>query len=87
MKKDTHMMGEPLVSLSGRFPVSVVARIDAHVEATRRALPGVSFGRSDALRSLVMQALDALESRAEAVPAAPAPQLPPRRRKRVAAAD
>ncbi|HEY5865304.1 MAG TPA: hypothetical protein VI542_07090 [Candidatus Tectomicrobia bacterium] len=59
-KKNAHAMGEPLMSLTGRFPVSVVARIDAHAEAMRRAMPGLSIGRSDVLRSLVVQALDAL---------------------------
>jgi hypothetical protein len=59
-RKDAHAMGEPLMSLTGRFPVSVVARIDAHAEAMRGAMPGLSIGRTDVLRSLVVQALDAL---------------------------
>lgn len=59
-KKNAHAMGEPLMSLTGRFPVSVVARIDAHAEAMRLAMPGLSIGRTDVLRSLVVQALDAL---------------------------
>ncbi len=59
-KKNAHAMGEPLMSLTGRFPVSIVARLDAHAEAMRRAMPGLSIGRSDVLRSLVVQALDAL---------------------------
>jgi hypothetical protein len=59
-RKDAQAMGEPLMSLTGRFPVSVVARIDAHAEALRRTMPGLSIGRSDVLRWLVVQALDTL---------------------------
>lgn len=61
-RKDAHAMGEPLMSLTGRFPVSVVARIDAHAEAMRCAMPGLSIGRTDVLRSLIVQALDALHA-------------------------
>jgi hypothetical protein len=86
-KKDAHAMGEPLTPLTGRFPVSIVARIDAHTEAMRRAMPGLSIGRSDALRSLVVQALDALYGSAVAAAEPPAPQAPARRRQRQSAAD
>lgn len=59
-KKDTHTLGEPLVSIAARFPASLAAQIDGHLAAMRRTVPGVTIGRSDALRSLVMHALDAL---------------------------
>jgi hypothetical protein len=89
-KKDTHTLGEPLVSIAARFPASLAAQIDGHLEAMRRTVPGVTIGRSDALRSLVMQALDALYGpTANAVTATvtdtDVPQSPPRKRKRLTA--
>ena len=59
-KKDTHTLGEPLVSIAARFPASLATQIDVHLEAMRRIVPGVTIGRSDALRSLVLHALEAL---------------------------
>ena len=59
-EKDAHTLGEPLVSIAARFPTSLAAQIDVHLETMRRTVPGVTIGRSDALRSLVMHALDAL---------------------------
>ena len=78
------------MSLTGRFPVSVVARIDAHAEAMRRTMPGLSIGRSDVLRSLVVQALDALYAPTagavtDTITDTEAPQSPARRRTRQAA--
>ena len=59
-KKDTHTLGEPLVSIAARFPASMAAQIDTHLAAMRRTIPGITLGRSDALRSLVLHALEAL---------------------------
>ena len=89
-KKDTHTLGETLVSIAARFPASLAAQIDGHLEAMRRTVPGVTIGRSDALRSLVMQARDALYGpTANAVTATvtdtDVPQSPPRKRKRLTA--
>ena len=59
-KKDSHTLGESLVSIAARFPTSLAAQIDDHLAAMRRTIPGITLGRSDALRSLVLHALEAL---------------------------
>jgi hypothetical protein len=82
-RKDARVLGEELVPLTGRFPLSVVTRIDARLDAMRRAMPGIPLGRSDVLRVLLVQALDALDAEAEP-PETPTPQKPPRPRKRQA---
>ena len=90
-KKDAHTLGEPLVSIAARFPTSLAAQIDVHLETMRRTVPGVTIGRSDALRSLVMHALDALygptaNAVTDTVTDTDAPLSPPanaRRRKRL----
>jgi hypothetical protein len=84
-RKDSHAMGEPLVTLSGRLPLSVLARIDAYVESMRRATPGLNIGRSDAFRILLVEGLDAVSRRADTPTSPPKEQKPPRRRKREAA--
>jgi hypothetical protein len=80
--KDPYTLGEPLVTLTGRFPLSLVSRIDAYVESMRRATPGLNIGRSDALRTLVLHALDVLNGSAVAATEPPAPQSPTRQRVR-----
>jgi hypothetical protein len=89
-KKDAHTLGEPLVSIAARFPASLAAQIDVHLDAMRRTVPGVTIGRSDALRSLVMHAIEALygptaTAVTDTVTDTDAPQAPPRRRTRQAA--
>ncbi|HEY5863944.1 MAG TPA: hypothetical protein VI542_00095 [Candidatus Tectomicrobia bacterium] len=64
-RKDARVLGEELVPLTGRFPLSVVTRIDARLDAMRRAMPGIPLGRSDVLRVLLVQALDALDAEAD----------------------
>ena len=58
--KETYALGKELVSIAARFPASLAAQIDAHLAAMRRTIPGITLGRSDALRSLVLHALEAL---------------------------
>jgi hypothetical protein len=86
-RKDSHALGEPLVTLSGRLPLSVLARIDAYVESIRRATPGLNIGRSDAFRMLLVEGLDAVSRRADTPTAPPKEQKAPRKRTRQTAAD
>src|SRR5262245_23096604 len=72
-QKNARTLGEPLVLVSVRLPESLITRVDQYVDVMRQTLPGASVGRADALRSLVVQALDAL-----------APPQPPTKRKRQA---
>lgn len=44
-----------------RLPVEMFRRIDAHVERMRTASPGVTITRTDAVRSLLHEALERRE--------------------------
>lgn len=41
-----------------RLPGSLVAWIDAHAERMRESIPGAKFTRADAVRTLLVAALD-----------------------------
>ena len=47
-----------------RLPDELIARIDRHVERMRAAAPGCRVARSDAVRSLLIAALDVAEAAA-----------------------
>lgn len=65
--KDYRAMGEDLVGIAVRVPASIMDEIDAHVERLRAASRWAKVGRSDALRDLILRALESL-----ATPAPPA---------------
>ena len=65
--KDARVLGEDLVVVTARIPPSALTFIDQHVARLRRQHRGRKFGRSEAIRDLIMRAIDALE----------APLLPP----------
>lgn len=46
-----------------RLPDEVFERIDAHAARLKALAPGLSISRTEALRSLVISALDAAEGR------------------------
>lgn len=48
--------------LAIRLPVEVIERIERHAARLKRATPGVGVTRTDALRSLLLDALDYAES-------------------------
>lgn len=50
--------GEPLLQVAVRLPESVIERIDAYVEKRRASLPGVQLTRADAIRFLLLRALE-----------------------------
>lgn len=41
-----------------RLPSSLVAWVDAHAEALRASIPGAKFSRADAVRALLLAALE-----------------------------
>jgi hypothetical protein len=58
--KDHRSLGEDLVPLAVRIPVSIIPEIDAHVARMRRQHRYMRIGRSDALRDLIIRACDAI---------------------------
>lgn len=42
-----------------RVPHALALRVDAYLEQMKARLPGVSLSRNDAMRTLLIQALDA----------------------------
>lgn len=44
--------------LAIRLPAAIVARIERHAERLRQRFPGVSVTRTDAIRALLVDALD-----------------------------
>jgi hypothetical protein len=54
---------EPTKMINFRLEPSLIARLDAHAERMTAATPGVTFSRIDALRTLLVPALDAVERR------------------------
>jgi len=61
MAKKTGKGSTPLVAF--RLSDELQARLDRHVERMSEATPGVLFTRTDAIRSLLTQALDIVEGR------------------------
>lgn len=46
-----------------RLDAALLKRLDAHAERMREAMPGLTISRTDALRTLLLKALDAEEKR------------------------
>lgn len=76
----------PYTMLSIRFPDWMIKAIDAHVETMHGTTPMVTLSRSDAVRDLVFQALQA-GGEAGGEPATAKPPAPPRRPARKAVGD
>jgi hypothetical protein len=53
---------EPTTQVAFRLEPSLIARIDAHAGRMSAATPGLTFSRIDALRALLVPALDAAEA-------------------------
>jgi len=52
-------MSETVVSF--RFSDEILKRVDKHVERMEKNEPGLKFTRADAVRTLVVRALEAIE--------------------------
>ena len=53
-------VGEPTEQIAVRLPASLLKRVDHHVKELRGRTPlGISVTRADAVRSLLIQALEA----------------------------
>lgn len=67
------MSAKPLVALNVKIDAGLLERVDEHAERLTRqgAIPGIQFGRSDAVRNLLAVALAAAEA---ADPSTPAPE-------------
>jgi hypothetical protein len=50
------------VQVFTRLPKEIIERLDAHVERMQRAEPGLEFSRADAVKTLVVRGLDAVEA-------------------------
>ncbi len=48
-----------------RFPDDILERIDEHIERMQQADPGLKFSRADAVRTLVVRGLEAVEKGAK----------------------
>jgi len=57
-------VGDAPRQLALRLPASLIERLDAHAERMRRSTPGVTLSRADAIRTLLITALDAAEAAA-----------------------
>ena len=56
----TGWAGEPTEQIAVRLPESLLKRVDRHVKRLRDRTPlGISVTRADAVRALLIQALDA----------------------------
>ena len=56
---------EPTQQTAFRLPLSLLERVDAYAARLARETPGLNPARADAVRSLLTQALDAVEGRGE----------------------
>lgn len=61
MGKKTGKGNTPLVAF--RMPPELVARLDRHADRMSKATPGLTFTRTDAIRSLLTKALDDVETK------------------------
>jgi hypothetical protein len=52
---------EPMQVHGIRFSAALIERMDRHVKRLQAESPGVTLTRSDAIRSMLLQALDAAE--------------------------
>lgn len=55
---------EKLEALTLKLPATVMRRVEAHMARLTRATPGMRVTKSDALRSLLVTALDRAENKA-----------------------
>lgn len=67
------MNPKALVALNVKIDASLLERVDRHAERLTRqgAIPGLAFGRSDAVRNLLAVALEQAE---KADPSTPVPE-------------
>lgn len=68
-----------------RMTVSLIKRIDAHVERLKAASPGLLVTRADVVRILVTQGLDHIEAAAAVAASEPAPPVKAKRARKDAA--
>jgi hypothetical protein len=61
MKTKTEKVSERSIAI--RLPQTVLDRVDEHAIRMQSLAPGLSFSRADALRSLLVSALDAAEAK------------------------
>lgn len=54
---------ETTTQLAFRLPDSLVARVDAYAKRLNAATPGLDVTRTDAVRALLTQALDRVETK------------------------
>ena len=52
---------EPTTQVAFRFPDRLLARIDRHAKRLARGQAGVRYTRADAVRDLIVRALDLVE--------------------------
>ena len=57
---------EPTTQVAFRFPDRLLARIDRHAKRLAKGQAGVRYTRADAVRDLVLRALDIVEAAVEA---------------------
>jgi hypothetical protein len=57
------MAKEPTVQVSFRLPEGLLRRLDAYAARMGAELPGIEFGRADAVKSLLTRALDQVDAR------------------------
>lgn len=55
------MPSEPTTQVAFRLSNRLLARIDRHAKRLGRQQPGIAFTRVDAVRDLLMRALDSVE--------------------------
>jgi hypothetical protein len=56
---------EPTVQVAFRLPEKIVVRVDRHAKRLGKEQRGVTFTRSDAIRDLLVRALDLVEEKGE----------------------
>jgi len=57
------MTPEQTYQTAVRLPVSILERVDAYTERMHREIPGAKFTRTDAIRMLLVQALEAQDAK------------------------
>jgi hypothetical protein len=61
-RRPTTTEREPTTQVAFRLEPSLIARLDAHAARMSAATPGLTFSRIDALRALLVPALDVAEA-------------------------
>lgn len=55
-------MSKPIVAFTVRLPPAVAERVDAFAHELEERHPGVNIGRGDAVRTLLLRALDGFKA-------------------------